>query len=979
MPKELLKINRFEGGLNTDSHISDLDDSEQRSNDDLCCDRIGELRMMGGTIDHAANEHKAYINPGYGLHSFSTDRTGAHLGEHLSQGDFSGSGSLWDVTTNSGTAATVNSNSLVCTNAGDNYISQAHTKRQALGLNSHTYLLTFKAIVTDGGSFAVSTATVSTFSSTTVDISTDLSTAGTYYKSYTFTSASNASSSNFIFHFVTSGTGNISIDDISLKLWDVPKTRDDYLVLSDSSTTGKIFCYSATNDQWTNNVVTNNDASIISGMTNNDNGNRKDIFHSAVGALRVCDANFENRNENQWYGYIDRNKFTNGNETASAQYYNVKGWYNYTNNIVRPKFHAGSIPAITDSVSTPNVGETPDTTHTLNGVFVPEVTFIFQNTVGTIAAGGDYEVGATLVYDGNQESDIAIYGSTVDFGVDHIENPHSITAQVWTHDSAGHRSSGGPTVQICNRITHLKCYLRKSSGEVEPWYLAGVFDFDKGAVRIGVAAENNPWTWVSGPKNHKASTDKTVFIEELSETYEGETLIPADTVGQSSKGYSLRYKTSVVAKRRSWVGNIEYYNNQGIEVQHDDIMVKSPVDRYDIYPVTDGYISAASIADGDEIIKLVEFGDKILQFKRKKLIIINISDTDNETVEDIYPERGISNINSAFRTDRGVVWANVHGVFVYDGSNVVNIFAKQDKRLITLTQSKGWHDFLVADKNDSGSGETALEPMIGMESGSNKIMVFDSAERVSTLDPAMYLYDIITGSWSKGSNIYTSEKRVIHSNKTNFVTDWNGDLVFAHNRKGEASGGSDTTMVDLNAAIIDDQYNNYLLYNVTDGGSALVSDSVADTNTLSLGSTLNFTSNEVWLTDRAAISKWDDQPIDSPHSGDMLYETKNFVLGNSSTRKKFYKLYVTYYGGSDLNIEVKYQENMSGNWRQFNPTHLQGSAAWHLAELKPAGALSTRNNIYSIQFQFKTSGADKCQSTFKITELGIVYRTKNLK
>ena len=181
----------------------------------------------------------------------------------------------------------------------------------------------------------------------------------------------------------------------------------------------------------------------------------------------------------------------------------------------------------------------------------------------------------------------------------------------------------------------------------------------------------------------------------------------------------------------------------------------------------------------------------------------------------------------------------------------------------------------------------------------------------------------------------------------------------------------------------DNMFNNYKIYNLTDDTNGDITATTASTNTVTIGGNMSggsaWSGAEQYVIDRAAIMEWSDAPIDSPHSGDMLYQTGNFVLGNSSTRKKFYKLYVTYYGGSDLNIEVFYQENNIGSWRQFSPTHLTGSAAWHLAELKPAGALSTRNNIYSIQFKFNTSGSNKCQKTFKITELGIVYRTKNLK
>ena len=52
-------------------------------------------------------------------------------------------------------------------------------------------------------------------------------------------------------------------------------------------------------------------------------------------------------------------------------------------------------------------------------------------------------------------------------------------------------------------------------------------------------------------------------------------------------------------------------------------MLKSPIGKYNILP-KDNFIDVA-INDGDEITALEYFKDKILQFKKRKVFVINVS------------------------------------------------------------------------------------------------------------------------------------------------------------------------------------------------------------------------------------------------------------------------------------------------------------------------------------------------------------------
>ena len=67
MPKQLYKITQFHGGLNNNSDARDIADSELSEATDVMVDELGKIRMMGGTVAHAATSNPTVvINPGYG-------------------------------------------------------------------------------------------------------------------------------------------------------------------------------------------------------------------------------------------------------------------------------------------------------------------------------------------------------------------------------------------------------------------------------------------------------------------------------------------------------------------------------------------------------------------------------------------------------------------------------------------------------------------------------------------------------------------------------------------------------------------------------------------------------------------------------------------------------------------------------------------------------------------------------------------------
>ena len=79
MPKQVWKIERFEGGLNTFSDPRDIDDTELTTCTDMVVHNTGKVRLMGRFTTHDAPTNSTQTNAGYGLFYFSHDRKGAQV------------------------------------------------------------------------------------------------------------------------------------------------------------------------------------------------------------------------------------------------------------------------------------------------------------------------------------------------------------------------------------------------------------------------------------------------------------------------------------------------------------------------------------------------------------------------------------------------------------------------------------------------------------------------------------------------------------------------------------------------------------------------------------------------------------------------------------------------------------------------------------------------------------------------------------
>jgi len=225
-----------------------------------------------------------------------------------------------------------------------------------------------------------------------------------------------------------------------------------------------------------------------------------------------------------------------------------------------------------------------------------------------------------------------------------------------------------------------------------------------------------------------------------------------------------------MAGKRLYAGNIEIDNGDGSKDYRADGMLKSEPFAYDTFPSNN--IVDVSTNDGDEIMALENYADRILQFKRRKMHIVNISQ-DSEFLEATHDFKGVEYPAAVCKTDMGVAWLNEEGVYLYDGKNVTNLLEKKGLRLI----SASYYSSFIGSK-----------PTIGYIPKKRQLIIKTGTSGTSSEDNVM-IFDMTTYSWVKGANKFPSTDP--STGQTNFVNDELGSLVLAYSDGDIQKWGTD--------------------------------------------------------------------------------------------------------------------------------------------------------------------------------------------
>ena len=352
-----------------------------------------------------------------------------------------------------------------------------------------------------------------------------------------------------------------------------------------------------------------------------------------------------------------------------------------------------------------------------------------------------WEIGISLIYDGNQESlirQLVDESSTTvtSFPFSNNDRPPDIAVYCQYSTSWNPRITGA--------VVYMKRLLDKQ------WYPQLELDFIRGVGKAVFSDKERPVQYKS-----LSSADSYIFQfyqEDLLEPQFAQTYESRTGISHDEKAISHLWKTSCISNRRAYIGNLKSSYEDGTIKYAPDTMVRSLPNKFDIFPISESVDVA--IHDGEEIIALEAFNDRILQFKERTLYIINAAQ-DVEFLEDKLQYRGVSHPASVFRTESGVIWANVHGCFFYDGRRVHDLLEKEGRPLI---KESTWESFVGT-------------PMVGYSPKTKQIIVVDDIS--SNEDGDAYIYDMKTRSWVLAVGAFPD------TNKSNFIVDWNGDLIYS--------------------------------------------------------------------------------------------------------------------------------------------------------------------------------------------------------
>jgi len=294
------------------------------------------------------------------------------------------------------------------------------------------------------------------------------------------------------------------------------------------------------------------------------------------------------------------------------------------------------------------------------------------------------------------------------------------------------------------RINGFKIYMRDvTDGDAsKEWRLFSEVNFNKGTYTI-FAADDSELILEQPATNAIATltTGTNIKIKPI-DTYLSENLFTEQTI------IDAQYKVAEVVGRRVYIGNIK----QGGRT-YPDRMLRSPVNKFDTFPETN-FIDVA-VGDGDRITALKSFGDRLLQYKKDKVYVINVSG-DSEVLEAEYPNAGVAKPSQVVKTNLGIAWFNPSGLWFFDGQSIQN-----------LTRNIEGNQYPDHEANIG---------IIGFDKYTNRVIYTPSIS--NGLGTVWYMYDLELKSYQKhylGDLFPHGESGANHY--TNMITDADGNLI----------------------------------------------------------------------------------------------------------------------------------------------------------------------------------------------------------
>jgi len=635
MPKRIYKLNDFSGGINNLQDAADIKDNEVQDAKNVMFNVYGGIQPPYIMTDSSNNKISAYnndeittIQPGYGLGFFETDHQR-------------------DSTTVSFTGTNDDSGG---SEDGFFVYQEDGSGRSVSAVNNRLKLLSGGVVQDLGSSFSIGDLITITGNTSTT--------------SRSFSDGMLRGSSNGVYRIVDSANSGkelildrgliVRLDSTTAKHFNLTlvgfSPGDNVILLADPAA-HNIDVFSTSANSYTHNVIT-----LRSTATDIPS---KVKYYKSEESIRCCDTADKNSSKIQWYGWIQRKHFQDSTSTLdeSNSYMN---YFAKDNDLAIPtSLTLASTSATTGAISTyPTAG---------TGFVVAIAT---ETDEDGLIESGVYELASTFIYDDNQESLPFPYTNT-----------HTVSEE---NEFRALSLNIGATSPYDPRISGGRIYIRKQGDDSEYIMLLDIH-LTKGA-RTKLSDEYTPWD-DAGSSNYNCPTtaaSANFRVRELGFiTYEVINGYSSSVFSNALGDSGEHWKDSVVSNNRVFVCNVTMKDeNTGSEKlrstlrSYPDRIMYSMPHRFDTFP--SGNSIETSKGDADVYVAIEAYADRLLAYKRNSLDIINISGDDvNWFLEESRQYQGVSHPEAVKKTQYGIVWANEQGLYLYDGSSIINL--KKDK------------------------------------------------------------------------------------------------------------------------------------------------------------------------------------------------------------------------------------------------------------------------------------------------------------
>ena len=514
----------------------------------------------------------------------------------------------------------------------------------------------------------------------------------------------------------------------------------------------KISLYSLEGDEWLDYVIDLTKAGETA-------PNCQFSFFSADGFMRVCDPFFNAYNKPKWFGYLDLSK-TYGQQTLLSE---PVGWFSESVSPI-PDTSLSTHLLVSTGITWAfvNVGSTLTLTDSSYQVDISHGLRLYYDEIGGDSFPGAWvqndiiEFYFTYLYEGGAMSPLVSMGS---FIVANASKSYGFQIKIG-------KAMFGYTdnYNINNRLKGIEIYCRAKSSDSLNYWLFSEIDFMKGWRTFGISGWN---AFVKEQDyNYRSQTADTgialsdAFVyqsppkfQTYKDRYSG--IDPEN----ASTGFDIErtgWKTATVYNRRAYYGNVRIKDEAGNIKYFPDGIIKTPKNMFDVVSISN--LVEAVINDGDEIFALRVAGDKLCQFKKNSLVIMEIKLLDDgqqfEQIHRIIPHVGVMTDSAICNTPMGLFWVSKSGAYIYNGEKLEKLTESQSGDIISKQE---WGDNITDRAH------------VGYDSYWNQIHICGNTQNNSSA----YIYDLGTGAWSKTFGIFGD------SYKSGFVNDREGHICWA--------------------------------------------------------------------------------------------------------------------------------------------------------------------------------------------------------